>query len=769
MDHMNTGNALARPAAPSNQQFKTIPPTGSSTSEQEPDFRHYLRILFHRRWLILFVLLIFMLLGAFQLRRSEPIYYSVALLKFEPRANQDIVDFGERSSMLYQNDEIATAVQLIRNPTIAERVLDSLAEKGMKAPAPVEDSSPLSKLQNAFNSVLGGMRGLLVTYKAPVNTPEEQTKLKRQSAVKNLLDSLQVAQRIDTKLIEVGFSSGSPKTAAIIANEFCNQYIISLNDDKNQAIQVARKFLDQQMVETKQRLVTAEKNAQDYSGQSDLRVMDENMNIAIKSMTDLTQEVETTRNTIALLEAENKAAQSPESRVLLLKDDAYFKDLQKKRSELEILVNSLRAVNEQKFPELDRASRELSGIKEKMEEATNDVVSSTATKLQVEQTKLAALEARLEEQKAKTRALETQMIEYRVLAREVDTSQAVFTNVMEGYKRLQVTSTIQPSNVTVASLAQQPTLPASPNVKRTMILFILLGLCSGMGLALVLHWADRSVKNPTIVEETLGLPTLGFVPFFEGSKKLGLFGKTSRREMLLSAESKGPQSEAFHYLRTSIQYSSASHAPQALLVTSCLPQEGKSTISSNLSVFFASRGKKTILIDADLKRPMAHNMFGVAKIPGLSDVLTGQAPLSKAIVTTEFPNLDVLPAGLSTPSPINLLESAAMTDLIERLREEYSTIILDSAPCHGMADSLVLAGKVDAVCLVVKQGGTPTEILATTATKLRGIGANVLGVVYNAVSAQQGGAYGYGYGYGYTYKYEPNPKEEAAEQAKARK
>lgn len=392
------------------------------------------------------------------------------------------------------------------------------------------------------------------------------------------------------------------------------------------------------------------------------------------------------------------------------------------------------------------------------------------------------------------------MISFRVKQREVDSTRQVFNALLDQYKRLEVVDEATASNISIVRRGEVKQVPMAPNVTRILGTFMFIGLAVGVGLVLGLNWLDRSVKDPMVVERTIGLPSLGFVPYLQPSVTQQLrmdVGQRVARSMeqrlkrhlphalasrmlavvgrdpaggsivpvtLLEPESRKIESEAFRYLRTSLQYSSAEHAPQLLLVTSCFPQEGKSTVASNLGIIFAEQGRRTLIIDADLKRPNAHRAFGLARIPGLTDVLTGQKDVHEAIARTSVENLDILPAGLATPAPVTLLESQAMTDLLNTLRSTYSTIIVDSPPSEGMADALVLSTKVDGIVLVVKQGQTPAEVLARVADKFRSIGGALLGVVYNNSIPGGGGYYGYGYyGTGYGYRYQSPAGEESPE------
>ncbi len=733
--------------------------------EQEFDVRQVFGILWGRIGLIIFCVIVLGALGVFQLRRSTPTYSATAVIKYEPRL-PTLVEMREMSSFLYQRDEMATASELIRSPAVARRVLEALGEEPSEPP---RDVSPVARVRGGYRDAVNWIRSQLVTFEPEPRDPDMD---RVHLAANRLLGGLTVRRRGDTKLIEIRYEGSNNREVARIANEFANQFIAMTNEENREAFSYARDYLSTQIEENRVQLQAAERRLFDFSGQYDLRVLDEHLNISIGTLTDLNKSVEETRNEIALLEAQERAAQVREYWPLLLDDDGFYGGLRRRLVDLQIQRTTLAAENEPRWPALRRTEREIEGITEQIEAATEMALLNATNRLEVARMRLSSLEDRLEQQRLKVRDLEEQMIEFRVYQREVETNRAIYGNLLDQYKRLEASDDIQPSNVTIVASAIQPQTPSSPNVPRTMAMFLFLGAVAGVGLAFGLNYLDRSVRSPSRVEELLQLPSLGFIPYAGRFHKRSLFNRGKRPiPPMIDVAARDNHAEAFHYLRTSIQYSTAVHAPQTILVTSCFPQEGKSTVASNLAAFFASRGERVLLIDADLKKPMVHRMFKVPRSPGLSDVLAGQATPNEAIVSGGLENLDLLPVGTATPSPINLLDSQAMSDLLGDMRLNYGTIILDSAPCYGMADSLVLANKVDGVCIVVRIGSTPMEVLHKASDKLRFVGANILGVVYNStrvLKASQYGGYGYGayggykgygYGYGYGYQY----KEDLAE------
>lgn len=727
---------------------------GNGGGEPEPglDLRQYIRVIWSHKWLVIFCVLVSIGLAAFQINRSAPVFSATAQVKFEPQGRQ-VVDFGERSSLLYQRDEILTAVELIKSTAVAERVLDA---RGKKPPAAVQDKSPISQSRRSIKQALRYLRTYLVSYETEELDPEV---VSRQNAITNLLEGLRVMQVGDTKLINITYSGPDQQESAEIAREFAIQFINYMNDDQTQAVGYAREFLNQQVEKAKEELRVAEKALYDYSGQTNLKVMDQNLAIGEDTMVSLSREIEELKTELDLLEAEKRAVDEDLTEPTAFDDDPMISSLVRRLTDLKIEKLALSAENKADFPQIQRMDREISGIEDELAKLTAQMKDDSAARVAMTKYRLETLQSRLVEQQASVDKIREKMIEYRAFQREVDSAQEIYSSLLDQYKKIEVKDDINPSNVTISGDVLIPTYATSPNVTQIMMLFITMGGVIGMALALLLNWADRSVKDPAAVEERLGLPPLAFVPYIR--RKRGLLRGKDQVPALVTDQAKGSASEAFHYLRTSLQFSSARKPPQVILLTSCLPREGKSTVSSNLARFSAQTGRRTLLIDADLKRPSVHRAFELSRMPGLSDVLTGQTELDDAVVSSSEEGLDILPAGNATPSPINLLESEAMTDLLNQLRLRYTTIILDSAPAHGMADSLVLCAQSDGVCLVVKSGKTHNDVLDKTVAKIRDIGGNLLGIVYNT-GRERTMDYSYGYGSAYGYSYDAKPEKRAA-------
>ncbi len=206
-----------------------------------------------------------------------------------------------------------------------------------------------------------------------------------------------------------------------------------------------------------------------------------------------------------------------------------------------------------------------------------------------------------------------------------------------------------------------------------------------------------------------------------------------------------PQSvsaEAYRILRTNIQYSSFDKKVKSIVVTSAEPGEGKSTTCSNLAVSFAQNGEKVVLIDCDLRKPSMHRIFKVSNIEGLSDILIGKETFEN-IVKKDIENLYLIPAGKIPPNPAEMLGSKNMEKLLEKLKEQFDIIILDTAPLQAVTDAQILSTKVDATVLVVKSNVTNKDSLLQAKSLLEKVGANIIGTILNGVEEKRGKYYHY--------------------------
>jgi capsular exopolysaccharide synthesis family protein len=315
-----------------------------------------------------------------------------------------------------------------------------------------------------------------------------------------------------------------------------------------------------------------------------------------------------------------------------------------------------------------------------------------------------------------------------------------------------------------------PTTPARPAKTRNIMLAFLVGLVGGIGLALLREYLDNTVKTPDDVETLARLPSLAVVPTFsEGgvlTKRAGLLkraasnGFEKRMELVAHHLPKSQVSEAFRALRTALLLSQAGHPPQVILVSSALPREGKTTAATNLAVTLAQLGDKTVVLDADLRKPGVGRLLSLEadKHAGLSSYLAGVSTLDLVIVShPAIPNLAAIPTGPLPPNPADLLSSHKIAEAIAELRKKYKFVVIDSPPIMAATDAVILSVQADGVLLVVRSGETPKEAFTRTRDLLNSVKCHLLGVVLNAVNPSAPDYY-YSYRY-YPYSYGYGPQE----------
>jgi tyrosine-protein kinase Etk/Wzc len=294
-------------------------------------------------------------------------------------------------------------------------------------------------------------------------------------------------------------------------------------------------------------------------------------------------------------------------------------------------------------------------------------------------------------------------------------------------------------------------------LRQKLIIGLMIGLFLGVLAAFFLEYLDQTIKTASDVERVIEVPVLGLIPY---EPRPALPGGNGRRRTglplvsLLSPDH--PSSEAYRALRTNVTFVNAEQRGlQLLVITSPGPGEGKSTTAANLAITLAQQGTATLLVDADLRRPLVHRAFNLVQEPGLTDVLIGAAQVREAIRPNVVPKLDVLPAGALPPNPSELLGSEAMRRLLEQLRGHYETVIFDSPPALAVTDASVLGANTDAVILVLRAGETEEVAAQRAIEQLRRVQARVAGAVLNGVAKDRDRYYNY---YTYSRADRPGPR-----------
>jgi capsular exopolysaccharide synthesis family protein len=290
-----------------------------------------------------------------------------------------------------------------------------------------------------------------------------------------------------------------------------------------------------------------------------------------------------------------------------------------------------------------------------------------------------------------------------------------------------------------------PTAPTRPNPPANAGLALVAGLVVGFALAFLLEFLDNTVKSETDVSIGLGLPLLGMV--------LNRRGRGQRIAPLSGPGSGDQMTESYRAIRTNIHFGMLDRNMRSIVVTSTVPGEGKTSTACNLAVVMAQAGNRVILVDADFRRPEVHRVFKKEQEEGLGNLILGDRPLQELAIPSGVPNLRLVCAGPPPPNPSELLGSRAMLRVVQQLTGDADIVIFDTPPIGAVTDATVLAGRTDAVVMVVERGRASIPSIRRSKETLQGLRATILGVVLNKVRGSEADSYYY-----YYYRYSGGTK-----------
>jgi capsular exopolysaccharide synthesis family protein len=510
-----------------------------------------------------------------------------------------------------------------------------------------------------------------------------------------------------------------------------------------------------------------------YEREHQIWNLDDRQNITTQRLSDLNKEVTEAQSDRMRKEALYEFAKAGNLDVVpQLRENVTLQELTKRRSD--VYTAYLDALNQYgpNFPKVRRMQAQLKDIDDLLDEQKRKILQTLEIEYNAAQQREALLNDALNEQKGEVNLMAESMVEYNILKRQADANKTMYDGLLTKLKEANIAAGLKSSNIRVVDPAMVPSTPSRPAKTKNIALSFLVGLVGGIGLALLREYMDNTVKTPDDIESLARLPALAVVPAFTGENGAGLRGRflngsdnnghEKRIELVAQHLPKSQMSEAFRALRTALLLSQADHPPQVILVTSALPREGKTTAAANLAVTLAQLGDRTLLVDADLRKPGVGRLLNMTegKYAGLSSYLAGVSSLDSVIVPhSSIANLVAIPTGPLPPNPADLLSSHRLADALRELRSQFKFIVIDSPPIMAATDAVILSVLADGVLLVVRSGETPKEAFTRARDLLASVKCRLLGVVLNAVDASAPDYY-YSYRY-YPYSYGYGPQESA--------
>jgi capsular exopolysaccharide synthesis family protein len=719
-------------------------------SPREPHLYDYLIILRKRQWLILSFLLTVVTIVSIATFRMRPVYIASARIEID-QENANILPFqgaGSYDVMMDLDNYIETQSKILTSETLA---LQTLRISGLA-------SNPDFASGNGPSEAIA--TGSLANQKYP---PE----------IGAFLGSLSVKRVPNTRLMDVSFESTDPQLAARMVNAHLENYIEQNYRRSYEATTHASTWLAGQLDELKIKVERSENARIEYERQNQIWGVDDKQNTTTQRLGDLNRELTDAQSDRIKKQALYEFAKAGElEAVPQLRDNSVLHGLQNKRSDLSMQYTD--AVNQYgpNFPKVQRIQAQIKDVDEQITRQSKGVIveleNDYKAALQLEDLRGKALD----QQKAETNVMSEKMVQYNILRREAEANKALYEGLLTKLKEAGISAGLRSSNVRIVDPAMIPSTPARPAKARNIALAFVVGLVGGIGLALLREYLDNTVKTPDDIETLARLPSLAVVPTFgdgaSSKKRAGLLtgvssdGHDKRIELIAQHLPTSHVAESFRALRTALLLSQPDRPPQVILVSSALPREGKTTVAANLAVTLAQLGDKTVLVDADLRKPGIGRLLnlglGTGKYAGLSSYLAGVSSLDLITVPhPAVPNLAAIPTGPLPPNPADLLSSHRLTDAIAELRTKYKFIVLDSPPIMAATDAVILSVQADGVLLVVRSGETPKEAFTRACNLLTSVKSHLLGVILNDVDVSAPGYY-YSYRY-YPYSYGYGPRE----------
>ncbi|MCK5000346.1 MAG: polysaccharide biosynthesis tyrosine autokinase [Anaerohalosphaera sp.] len=356
------------------------------------------------------------------------------------------------------------------------------------------------------------------------------------------------------------------------------------------------------------------------------------------------------------------------------------------------------------------------------------------------------IRAYFEKQRDEAMDLNEKLTEFVIFRSDADRAENLIEILDDRIKEINVTEDTGALNISILEYARPAVLPSKPQKARILAMSLVLGFMVGGGLALVRDWMDTRLRSADEISSILNVPVLGTVPSMD--KRAGI----SDRGMIVFKKSASPISEAYRSIRTAVFFGVPDGGAKTMLVTSPAPGEGKTTLVSNMAISMAQSDQRTLIIDADFRKPMQHNIFGLDVEMGLSAVLAGRAELADCLQSTDVKNLTVLPAGPEIVNPSEMLNSEAFARMLKQFRNDFDRVIIDSPPVMPVTDSRIIGAQTDITLLVVRANKSTRRASQQARDGLLSVNAGLLGVVVNDVSKQDG-RYGYYSGHGYYGSY----------------
>lgn len=700
----------------------------------ESALTHYMQMLLRRRFVVLVAVLIGLGAAVVVTMSTTRLYRATAQLEIDRQAakvvsNGNDVDPPAQAQNLefYQ-----TQYGLLKSRQLADMVVRELSL----------DDNPML-LSGYRNSPLGLKR------KLPALTGTRPQRALRAAGI--VMAHLSVSPVRQSSLVNISFDSPDPSLSARVVNALADAYIASNLQRRYDSSAYARKFLETRLAQLRQKLEESERSLVDYAGREQIINLDApssaggadaarttpGQSIVASDLAATNSALAQARNDRIAAEARyNRARTSGGVDTAEGATDPTITSLRSARAQLQAEYQKLLPQYKPDYPSMVALHQQIAEIDKQLSRESAAVVDRLRNEYAIAFGRERELASKLGGLKGDVLDLRRRSIQYNIFQRDVDTNRTLYDGLLQRYKEIGVAGGVGTNNASIVDRALVPSGPFTPKTMSNLLLGLLFGLLVGGGLAFLLEQLDESIIAPHDLEAKLGVPLLGSVPFSaDGIPVLAAL-----------QDRKSDVAEAYLSIQTALRFSTPEGAPRALLVTSARAAEGKSTTALAIASNFASLGRRTLLIDADMRRPSQHKNFETSNVQGLSNALAGDNNLDRLIQSTDRANLSLMTAGPLPPNPSELLATPRLLELIAELLQRFDNVVIDSPPVMGLADAPLISSYVRSTVFVIVAKGTRAKAARIALKRLSDVQAHILGAVLTKFDARR-----VGYDYGYNY------------------
>jgi succinoglycan biosynthesis transport protein ExoP len=708
----------------------------------------YWRILQKRRWTVVLTTLFVLTVVTIASFRAVPLYEASARIAISKEDDNGIRvnDQAPEPDFTYDyNIELDTQAKILQSDTLALAVMDTLQLNKNPRFVPPPKNASAQVLSNLHADPVREAQLLGIWH-----------------------ENLSVNKIQRTRMIEIRYFSPDPKLAAQIVNTLASGYIENNFKSRFDATMQASEWLSKQLSDLQIKVETSQEALVKFQKENAIVGFDEKQNTELAKLNDLNHEATNAEADRVMKQASyQNAASGNLDAIPELSANPLIQDFRRQEGDLQRQLAQASIQFGPSYPKVLDLKNQLAQVQASIKSEVDRIVARKNNEFLAARSREGLLTSAFNTQKQSVADLNEKAITYLRLKQEADSNRQLYDGLQQKLKEAVVTSGLRSTNVHQVDVARPAVKPSKPNIPRNVGLGFILGLLGGVALAFVLESLDNTVRTPDQVEVIAGLPSLGIIPLSlqvaaKSSAKPSTTvaiaripsGRLNDISIISHARPKSEIAESYRALRTSILLSSSGSAPQVIMMTSALPQDGKTTTSINTAIVLAQKGGKVLLVDADLRRPGVHHGLKIRNRVGLSTLLTGSSQLEDVITPSPMlPNLFVIPSGPPPPQPAELLGSAVMKHYIEQWRTQYDHIIIDTPPVLSVTDAVLLSVDVDAVVLVIRSAKTTKEALRRSRELLGQVNAKVMGVVVNAIDLHSPDAYYYYYGANYSGRY----------------